>query len=94
LRFASLEGAPDMGADSMVWREGDRVFVRSDAVIQAARYLGGVWAALAAAGALLPRPMRDGLYRVIASHRHRLSGPACVVPTPEQRARFFDFEGP
>jgi len=76
----------------MVWREGDRVLMRSDAVIEAARYLGGVWAFLAAVGGVIPRPIRDGLYRLVASHRHRLAGPACVIPTAEQRSRFLDLE--
>lgn len=76
----------------MVWREGDRVLVRSDAVIAAARYLGGVWGALAGMGALIPRPIRDRCYRAIATHRHRLGGPACVIPTPEQRTRFLEVE--
>lgn len=76
----------------MVWREGDRTLLRSDAVIAAARYLGGGWAMLAGALALLPGPVRDGVYRLVASHRHRLGGPACVIPTPEQRPRFLDLE--
>lgn len=90
LRFASLQRAPELGGDSMVWRAGGRTLLRSDAVIAAARYLGGVWSLLGAAGALLPRPFRDGLYRLVASHRHRLGGPRCVIPTAEQRARFLD----
>lgn len=76
----------------MVWRTGDLLLLRSDAVIAAARYLGGAWAALGAGLALMPRPVRDGLYRLVASHRHRLGGPACVIPTPEQRVRFLDLE--
>ncbi|HWH03346.1 MAG TPA: DCC1-like thiol-disulfide oxidoreductase family protein [Gemmatimonadales bacterium] len=103
LRFASLQGLTGQrlmngqggraGADSVVWCEGDRVWVRSDAVIRAGRYLGGPWAALALIGALVPRAIRDVLYRWIANHRHRLGGPACVIPTPEQKPRFLDLEG-
>lgn len=74
----------------MVWRDGERTLVRSEAVIAAAKYLGGGWALLAGALALLPVGFRDRLYRLVASHRHRLGGPACVIPTPEQRTRFLD----
>ena len=102
LRFASLEGVtgrrirsahPDLrDADSMVWCEGGRAWVRSAAVLRAARYLGGAWAGLAVLGDLLPRPLCDGLYRLVASHRHRLATPVCVVPTADQRRRFLDLE--
>lgn len=102
LRFASLGGATGrrirsahpglMDGDSMVWYEGDRASVRSEAVLRAARYLGGVWGGLAALGRLLPPPLSDGLYRLVASHRHRLAGARCVVPTAAQRPRFLDLE--
>lgn len=107
LRFAALQGEfgaevrarhPGLdGIDSMVWvdppsdgREG-RVLVRSDAAIRVAAYLGG-WFTLVQAGRLLPRRVRDGLYDMIARHRHRLlgGGPSCLVPAPEMRERFLD----
>ncbi len=69
------------------------MWVRSDAVLRAGRYLGGLWAGLALIGALVPRVIRDQLYRWVARHRHRLGGPACLIPTPEQRIRFLDLEG-
>lgn len=92
LRFAPLRPGAEPGGDSMVWRDGGRTLFRSDAVIAAARYLGGGWALLGAAGVLLPRLFRDGLYRLVARHRHRLGGAICLVPTAEQRARFLDPE--
>ena len=38
------------------------------------------------------RPLRDGLYRLVATNRYRLFGKraACMVPSPELRARFID----
>lgn len=103
LRFAPLDGATGrrirsahpglQGVDSMVWVEGGRALARSDGVLRAARYLGGGWRVLGVLGEGLPRSLRDGAYRLVASHRHRLAGPACVVPTAAQRARFLDLEG-
>ena len=103
LRFATLQGRTGQrivnghggqaGVDSVVWCEGDRVWVRSDAVIRAGRYLGGLWAGLALIGAFVPRVIRDDAYRWVANHRHRLGGSACVIPTPEQKSRFLDLEG-
>jgi predicted DCC family thiol-disulfide oxidoreductase YuxK len=103
LRFAPLAGVtgrrvrdehPELeGADSMVWYEPPRPpLVRSAAVIRAARYLGGGWSLLGGAGSLVPRPIRDWVYRQIARHRHRIPGPACVIPTAEERPRFLDGE--
>jgi len=81
--------------DSVVWYEPDpagggaRLFTRSSAALRVARYLGGPWR-LAGAARLVPAVVRDALYDLVARHRHQLSrgGPRCLVPTPEQRARF------
>jgi predicted DCC family thiol-disulfide oxidoreductase YuxK len=107
LRFAALQGSygtalraghPELeGVDSMVWVEapgaggGSQVLVRSDAALRVARYLGGWWN-LALVGWVLPRPVRDALYNLIARHRHRLleTDPSCLLPAPEVRERFLD----
>jgi len=67
-----------------------RVQVRSDAVITAARYLGGVWGVLAGIAALVPRPMRDRAYELFARIRRRIPGfrTTCRLPTREEAARF------
>jgi predicted DCC family thiol-disulfide oxidoreductase YuxK len=41
---------------------------------------------------IVPRPVRDGLYRLVATNRYRLFGKrsVCMVPTPGLRARFID----
>ncbi len=105
LRFAPLQGTfaatvrarhPEIdGVDSMVWVEqagdpGERVHVRSAAVLRAAQYVGGVWR-LATAGWLLPRALRDAAYDFMARHRHRLfGGEQCYLPPPAVRARFLE----
>jgi predicted DCC family thiol-disulfide oxidoreductase YuxK len=107
LRFAALQGEfgaavrarhPELrGVDSIVWLDApgatgrDRVLVRSDAALRAARYLGGWWR-VALTGRVVPRPIRDAAYDLIARHRHSLpgTGPACLVPSPEVRERFLD----
>ena len=83
--------------DSMVWlrpSDGDAanvIAIRSDAALLTAEYLGGLFS-LAAIARVLPRRLRDARYDLIARHRHKLS-PApmeCLIPTPDQRSRFFD----
>jgi predicted DCC family thiol-disulfide oxidoreductase YuxK len=90
---------PDLAAvDSVFWLEpadGDRperVLVRSAAVLRVLTYLGGMWGALARLGALVPRSLRDAVYDFVARHRHQIirADPSCLLPTPEQRARFLD----
>jgi len=104
LRFAPREGTfgaallarhPHLiDVDSMIWVDqlGDgmeEVHTRSDAVLRIANYLGGAWK-LAAVARLVPAPLRDFGYRLVARHRHRLSrdGARCVVPEPAQLERF------
>jgi predicted DCC family thiol-disulfide oxidoreductase YuxK len=89
---------PDEGPGEASAPPGDgpapsgRALARSDAVLAAARYLGGGWALLAAAGALVPRGIRDALYDLVARNRHRVlpRNDRCLLPTPEERARFLD----
>lgn len=107
LRFASLQGAfgqavrarhPELArADTVIWFEpassgrDERVLLRSDAALQVAAYLRG-WFHLTRVARVLPRPLRDAAYDLVARHRHQLSGdgPSCLVPGPDVRARFLD----
>lgn len=101
LRFAPLEGAlgTELRAaagvavheDSVLWlelREG-RVHaeLRSSAVLRVLGYVGGPWRWLTALR-VVPRFVRDAVYRLFAKVRLSLRAPACLVPTPEERARF------
>jgi predicted DCC family thiol-disulfide oxidoreductase YuxK len=73
-------------------QQDERVLQRSDAVVRAGHELGGVWAMMAAAGSVLPRALRDLLYRIIARNRYRVFGKfdTCMLPDPSQRSRFLD----
>ena len=102
LRFAPLQGAfgqaltarfPELrDVDSVVWYDAaaERVLVRSAAGLRVARHLGGFWSMLGVLGALVPRSLRDLLYDAIAKRRLSLAAPSCLLPMPEQRARFLD----
>lgn len=100
LAFAPLQGAfgtrvrqqfPELaGVDSVVWYDPavPSVRVRSAAALAATAHLGGGWAVLAAIGRLVPRLLRDAIYDQIARRRFEIAAPACLLPTPEERARF------
>jgi predicted DCC family thiol-disulfide oxidoreductase YuxK len=102
LRFAALQspaaaallrslGHPPPGPepDSILLVEGGRVYERSTAAIRIARHLGGAWRLLGLL-VVVPRPVRDAVYRFVAARRYRWFGKAdaCRVPTPELQARF------
>jgi predicted DCC family thiol-disulfide oxidoreductase YuxK len=79
---------PDDAKTFVLIADGRR-YVRSDAAIRLSRYLSGAWKVLGAAR-FIPRPLRDGLYDVVARNRYRWFGrlEACMVPAPELKARF------
>ncbi len=106
-RFASLQSEfaekllKRHGADSrdldtfyLVTSHGkpsERVLMRSDAILAVVRTLGGVWE-LAGVAAVLPKVLRDGMYRIVARNRYRVFGKheSCMLPSPEHRAKFLD----
>jgi predicted DCC family thiol-disulfide oxidoreductase YuxK len=77
--------------DSVVLVHEGRARVQSDAAIGIARLLGPPWS-LAAVFLVVPRPVRDAVYRFIARHRYRIFGrvQACGLPTEAQRARVIE----
>jgi predicted DCC family thiol-disulfide oxidoreductase YuxK len=70
----------------------ERVLQRSDAVLRAGRELGGFWGASSAIVRVIPRPLRDLVYRLVATNRYRVFGKydTCMLPEPNQRSRFLD----
>jgi predicted DCC family thiol-disulfide oxidoreductase YuxK len=105
LRFAALqsdygravvERHPEtQGVDSVVFveraAEGERAYVRSTAALKVAAYLGGLWKVFMCAY-VVPRPLRDFLYDLVARNRYKFFGKydQCMLPPPEARARFLD----
>ncbi len=99
-RFASLQspagrevcrtlGLPEDPPASVILKEGDRYYLRSTASLNILRRLTGPWP-LMYAFIVIPAPLRDLAYKLIANNRYRLFGKeeSCFVPTPELRARF------
>jgi predicted DCC family thiol-disulfide oxidoreductase YuxK len=76
--------------ESMLWIADGKAETESGAVLNAAKYVGGIWSFLGTLGSLIPAPLRNWAYRLIARNRRRLSSgtTTCLVPTLEQRARF------
>lgn len=102
LTFASLQSdaakallaardvsAPEGDPESVLLVEGGRVWSHSDAILRLSRHLPIPWR-WGAVFLIVPRPLRDSVYRWIARNRYRWFGRSevCRVPTPALRARF------
>ncbi len=74
--------------DTMVLVDGDGFWTRSDAALRIAGHMGGSWR-VALALRIVPRFVRDAVYRVVARNRYRWFGKreSCRLPTPEERER-------
>ena len=88
-KLTAKYGIDRIETDSVVLVENGKVYTHSDAALGIARHLNGVWS-WAYALRVVPRPLRDLVYRLVARNRYRLFGrrEACMIPTPEIRARF------
>ncbi len=77
--------------DTMVFIDRGRLFLRSSAALRIARSMRGLWPALFVF-IIIPVPVRDLLYRLVAKNRYRLFGKMefCMVPTPDLKERFLD----
>ncbi|SMB97793.1 putative thiol-disulphide oxidoreductase DCC [Hymenobacter roseosalivarius DSM 11622] len=75
--------------ETVVLIERGQVFTHSTAVLHILCGLGGAWQLLYV-GMVLPRALRDALYRFVARHRYQWFGrqESCMLPTPELAQRF------
>ena len=70
----------------------ERAIARSKAVLHAVSQLDGSWRVLANIGSLVPGPIADLAYRIVARNRYRIFGrhDHCMVPPTNWRERFLD----
>jgi predicted DCC family thiol-disulfide oxidoreductase YuxK len=87
-RLYAAHGLDADAPDTMLLVTRESAFRASDAVMEVARRLGGLWK-LALLGKLLPRGLRDAAYYFVARNRYRWFGKheTCLMPTPELRRR-------
>ena len=98
-RFAPLQGSTarerlpatldPLTSQTVILEQGGRFRVRSDAALAILSGLGGAWR-LAALLRVIPRPLRDAGYDLVARNRNRWFGrrDECRVPEPAQHDRF------
>ena len=71
--------------------EESHLYTQSTAVLKIFRKMGGAWPLLYAF-IIVPKPIRNFVYNLVARNRYRLFGrkDSCMMPTPELKARFVD----
>ena len=102
LRFASLQsdaarellephGIDPEAIGSMVLIDADGVHLRSEAALRLAARMRAPWS-WARVLRIVPRPLRDAVYGLIARNRHRWFGrrDACEVPRTDLADRFVE----
>lgn len=103
IRFASLQGqegarllneaglSAGEGLQTLLVVEGGRSWQHTAAILRILHRLGWPWR-LAWVGWLVPAPLRDALYRLVARNRYRIWGRSetCMLPAPEHAGRFLD----
>lgn len=102
IRFAPMQGQAgrgllrQYGLDpddplSFLWIDQGHGYRNSEAVLRLLASLGGGWRLLRVL-LLLPRPLRDALYRLVARNRYRWFGrrDACLLPDAAVARRFLD----
>jgi predicted DCC family thiol-disulfide oxidoreductase YuxK len=101
-RFASIQGQTGQhllasqglkvdGLQTLLLVDGSRSWQHTAAIFRVLHALGWPWR-LAWLAWLVPAPLRDALYRLVARHRYRLFGrsSSCMLPPQDQRSRFLD----
>jgi len=103
-RFASLQSEvgkellqrydQPMDLQTIILLEGGQAYHRSSAALRISRRLRGAWPLLYAF-ILLPPPLRDTMYNLVARNRYKWFGKQeqCMIPTPNDAKRFLENTG-
>lgn len=100
LKFASLQGStakkyPEIPQEevpgSIIYLREGTVYSKSSAVLLLLKDLGGIWRVLSFLR-IIPKPIRNAVYDIIAHNRYRWFGKkeTCRMPTAEERGRLLD----
>jgi predicted DCC family thiol-disulfide oxidoreductase YuxK len=75
---------------SFLLLENGKGYTDTDAIVRILRSFGALWRFVAFLMSIVPRFIRDPLYRWVARHRYRLFGqrPSCLLPSADVADRF------
>lgn len=94
--FQSREGADLLAQygvftapETVYFIENNTLYIESDAIFRLTRYLSWGWRLLNVTR-IVPKPLRNAIYRWISRNRYRWFGKrsSCRLPTPAESSRF------
>lgn len=101
-KFASLQsdfgkkilnesGLADANSDSVILYSEGKTYTESKAALKILKKLSGGWK-LIYVFIILPKSIRDAVYRFIARNRYKWFGKkdSCMLPTPELKNKFIE----
>ena len=76
--------------DSIVFWCNGKIFTEADAVIEIVKTIGGFWKIVALVLQIIPKFLRNAVYRFVAKHRYQFFGKrnACRVLNKKEIERF------
>jgi predicted DCC family thiol-disulfide oxidoreductase YuxK len=87
----SKERLNSVELQTIVLLKENKVFLQSDAALEIARHLSGIWPAFYLLK-IFPRFIRDAVYNFISRNRYNFFGKteSCMIPDPKLRAKFIE----
>lgn len=84
-----LHGVDTLQEGTVILLKGDYVYIKSDAAIEIAKDLDGLWRFLYVLK-FIPKPVRDFIYSIISKNRYRWFGKKseCLLPDNNIKERF------
>lgn len=75
--------------ETVIYITGNQHYTESEAILQIVKELGGIWKLLLIFR-LIPKSIRNNIYRFIARKRYTIFGKrsSCMIPTPNLQKRF------
>jgi predicted DCC family thiol-disulfide oxidoreductase YuxK len=76
---------------TILYEPGKAYYYKSDVAFKILKDIGGIHQALLVFS-ILPKAVLDYLYEYVAKNRYKWFGmkESCMIPTPEQKAKFFE----
>lgn len=83
-------GLPKNFSDAVIYIKNGRIYQGSTAALKIGQTLNFPWSAISSLGLLVPKILRDWVYRQIGTHRYQWFGKrdVCMIPTENLKARF------
>ena len=85
-------GIREINLKTIYYKEGYRVYQKSQAVLMILKNLDGIYPLLANVALIIPKVISDYFYDIIARNRYSIMGKedSCRIPSKDEREYFLD----